>query len=89
MKKIFIPFIAIAIATLSSCNGEKRSDRWNSCNCRKIEEVSESDKGPFVSASGKAENSADLSTWMMGYVTKVYVQIGQKSECGTNIGKYQ
>jgi hypothetical protein len=42
-----------------------------------------------VSASGKAENSADLSTWMMGYVTKVYVQIGQKSECGTNIGKYQ
>jgi tellurite resistance protein TehA-like permease len=26
-EKIFIPFIAIAIATLSSCNGEKRSDR--------------------------------------------------------------
>jgi hypothetical protein len=49
------------------------------CNCRKISEVSESDKGPFVSASGKLyENSADLSTRMMGYVTKVYVQIGQK-----------
>jgi hypothetical protein len=25
MKKIFIPFIAIAIATLSSCNGEKKA----------------------------------------------------------------
>jgi hypothetical protein len=31
-----------------------------------------------VSASGKVVNSADLSTWMMGYVTKVYVQIGTK-----------
>jgi hypothetical protein len=28
----------------------------------KISEVSESDKGPFVSASGKVVNSADLST---------------------------
>jgi hypothetical protein len=45
----------------------------------KISEVSESDKGPFVSQRKVvAENSADLSTRMMGYVTKVYVQIGQK-----------
>ncbi len=40
--------------------------------------------GGFVSASGKieAENSADISTRMMGYVTKVHVQVGQKVKQG-------
>jgi hypothetical protein len=52
MKKIFIPFIAIAIATLSPVM-EKKEAIDETCNCRKISEVSESDKGPFVSASGK------------------------------------
>jgi hypothetical protein len=33
-EKIFIPFIAIAIATLSSCNGEKEAID-ETCNCRK------------------------------------------------------
>jgi RND family efflux transporter MFP subunit len=88
MKKILIPFIAIAIATLSSCNGEKKEavDETPAIVV-KISEVSESDKGPFVSASGKvvAENSADLSTRMMGYVTKVYVQIGQKVSVGQTL----
>jgi hypothetical protein len=68
---------------------EKKSDRWNSAIAVKISEVSESDKGPFVTpAEVVTENSADLSTRMMGYVTKVYVQIGTKVS-GTNIGKYQ
>ncbi len=44
--------------------------------------VSENDNSPFVTASGKieAENSANLSTRMMGYVTKVHVKVGQKVE---------
>lgn len=40
--------------------------------------------GGFVTASGKieAENSANISTRMMGYVTKVHVQVGQKVNKG-------
>jgi len=40
--------------------------------------------GRFVTASGtiEAENSADVSTRMMGYVTKVHVQVGQKVKQG-------
>jgi RND family efflux transporter MFP subunit len=39
---------------------------------------------PFVTASGKieAENSANVSTRMMGYVTKVHVKVGQKVRAG-------
>ena len=38
----------------------------------------------FVTASGKieAENSANVSTRMMGYVTKVHVKVGQKVNAG-------
>ncbi|PJE41674.1 MAG: efflux RND transporter periplasmic adaptor subunit [Flavobacterium sp.] len=38
----------------------------------------------FVTASGKieAENSANVSTRMMGYVTKVHVKVGQKVKAG-------
>lgn len=39
---------------------------------------------PYVTASGKieAENSANVSTRMMGYVTKVHVKVGQKVTAG-------
>ncbi len=42
------------------------------------------DNSGFVTASGKieAENSANISTRMMGYVTKVHVQVGQKVKQG-------
>lgn len=42
------------------------------------------DTSGFVTASGKieAENSANISTRMMGYVTKVHVQVGQKVNNG-------
>jgi len=85
MKKIFIPIIAIAISTLISCNGEKKEAVAESpAIAVKVSGVSENDNSPFVSASGKieAENSANLSTRMMGYVTKVYVQIGQPVKSG-------
>lgn len=38
----------------------------------------------MVTASGKieAENSANVSTRMMGYITKVYVKVGQKVSAG-------
>lgn len=88
MKKIFIPIITIAISTLISCNGEKKEAAAESpAIAVKVSGVSENDNSPYVSASGKieAENSADLSTRMMGYVTKVYVQIGQKVRAGQTL----
>jgi RND family efflux transporter MFP subunit len=70
---------------LISCNGEKKEAVAESpAIAVKVSGVAENDNSPFVSASGKieAENSADLSTRMMGYVTKVYVQIGQQVKAG-------
>ena len=49
-----------------------------------INEISGSHQGQFVTASGKveAENSANLSTRMMGYVTAVKVKTGEKVSKG-------
>lgn len=48
------------------------------------QEISGSQQGHYVTASGKveAENSANLSTRMMGYVTAVKVKTGQKVSQG-------
>jgi RND family efflux transporter MFP subunit len=87
MKKI-ITLILISLFILTSCNGEKKEAVAESpAIAVKVSGVSENDNSPYVSASGKieAENSADLSTRMMGYVTKVYVQIGQKVNAGQTL----
>ncbi len=66
---------------LISCNDEKKETiTQEPAIAVKVSGVSENDNRPFVTASGKieAENSANLSTRMMGYVTKVNVQVGQK-----------
>ncbi|SEA42243.1 RND family efflux transporter, MFP subunit [Flavobacterium gillisiae] len=77
--------IASLFVLLISCNGEKKEAVAESpAIAVKVSGVSENSNSDFVSASGKieAENSADLSTRMMGYVTKVYVQIGQQVKAG-------
>jgi RND family efflux transporter MFP subunit len=87
MKKI-ISLISISLFILTSCNGAKKEDLAESpVIAVKVSGVSENDKSPFVSASGKieAENSADLSTRMMGYVTKVHVIVGQKVNAGQSL----
>ncbi|MBC5837789.1 efflux RND transporter periplasmic adaptor subunit [Flavobacterium muglaense] len=88
MKKIFIPIIAIAISTLTSCNGEKKEALAESpAIVVKVSGASQNDNSPFVSASGKieAENSANISTRMMGYVTKVHVTVGQRVNAGQTL----
>lgn len=85
MKKIFIPIIAVAITILSSCNGEKKEVvAKEPAIAVKVSGISSGDNGPFITASGKieAEKSANLSTRMMGYVTKIHVQVGQKVGAG-------
>jgi RND family efflux transporter MFP subunit len=84
MKKI------IAILTLStflslSCGKEKIEITNNTpAIAVKVSGISANNNLPFVTASGKveAENSANVSTRMMGYITKVHVKVGQKVVAG-------
>lgn len=83
MKKIFIPLLALIV--LASCESKKNEDIVKEpAIAVKVSGISENKNSPFVTASGKieAENSANLSTRMMGYVTKVHVQVGQKVGAG-------
>jgi RND family efflux transporter MFP subunit len=80
----------IAILTLStflflSCGKEKTEIANNTpAIAVKVSGISTDTNSPFVTASGKieAENSANVSTRMMGYITKVHVKVGQKVGAG-------
>ena len=76
---------SLFVLLLSSCNGEKKEAVIKEAAIAvKVSGASENNNGQFVTASGKieAENSANLSTRMMGYVTKLHVQVGQKVGAG-------
>lgn len=84
MKKI-IAILSISAVFLTSCGGDKKEQITKEpAIAVKVSGVSENDNSPFVTASGKieAENSANLSTRMMGYVTKIHVKVGQKVGAG-------
>jgi RND family efflux transporter MFP subunit len=84
MKKI-IAILSITAVLLTSCGGDKKEQITKEpAIAVKVSGVSENDNSPFVTASGKieAENSANLSTRMMGYVTKIHVKVGQKVGAG-------
>jgi len=84
MKKI-ITLVSLSLFILTSCQGEKKETSPQSpAIAVKVRGVSNNGNSPFVSASGKieAENSANLSTRMMGYVTKIHVAVGQKVGAG-------
>lgn len=84
MKKI-IAILSISAVLLTSCGGDKKEQiAKEPAIAVKVSGVSENDNSPFVTASGKieAENSANLSTRMMGYVTKIHVKVGQKVGAG-------
>lgn len=84
MKKI-ITLVSLSLFILTSCNGEKKEAlSKESAITVKMSGISANTNSPFVTASGKieAENSANLSTRMMGYVTKIHVEVGQKVGVG-------
>lgn len=84
MKKI-IAILTISAVFLTSCGGDKKEQiKAEPAIAVKVSGVSENTDGGFISASGKieAENSANLSTRMMGYVTKIHVKVGQKVGAG-------
>jgi RND family efflux transporter MFP subunit len=84
MKKI-IAILSISAIFLTSCGGDKKEPvKEEPAIAVKVSGVSENANGSFITASGKieAENSANLSTRMMGYVTKIHVKVGQKVGAG-------
>ena len=84
MKKI-ITILTISSLLLIACGKESKEALENEpAIAVKVSGISENNNSPFVTASGKieAENSANLSTRMMGFVTKIHVQVGQKVNAG-------
>jgi RND family efflux transporter MFP subunit len=84
MKKI-IAITILSTSLLTSCGGDKKEKAAELAAIPvKINGKLDTNNSPFVTASGKieAENSANLSTRMMGYVTKVHVKVGQNVRAG-------
>lgn len=84
MKKI-ITIITLSSLILTSCGSDKKE------NAASLPVITvqvagnvENFNNPYVTASGKieSENSANLSTRMMGYVTNVHVKVGQNISAG-------
>lgn len=86
MKKIIISITVLSLVSfLTSCSEEKQKLIHElPAIAVTINEIADSHTDSYVSASGKieAENSADISTRMMGYVTSVKVKTGQKVSKG-------
>ena len=84
MKKIIILLSLSAVLFISCGKDKKESTNNEPAIAVKVSGTSADSNGSFVTASGKidAENSANLSTSMMGYVTKVNVKVGQKVTAG-------
>lgn len=83
--KIKITFLFFLTATLFfSCGSDRKETKELTPIAVKVRVNSENSNSPFITASGKieAENSANVSTRMMGYITKVHVKVGQKVRAG-------
>lgn len=85
MKKIALLFIASGLSIFTACkNHEQKNEQSSAAIPVKVQPVSQNAVGQLLTASGQltAQNNANLSTRMMGYVTKVYVTAGQKVNAG-------
>lgn len=85
MKALYIlPFIMLLTAV--SCGKKDKAPIANVTApvTVQVSSITATNNTPFISASGKvqASNSAELSTRMMGYVTNVYVNVGDKVQKG-------
>lgn len=82
MRNIYkVTVLTLAILTMSCGNKENTIVVDNSAPVAvKISKVQSNNNKLFITASGKiqAQNSAELSTRMMGFVTNVHVNVGDK-----------
>ncbi len=84
MKKI-ITVVTIASLIMTSCGSDKKENITNLPAIPvQVSGNTENSNSAYITASGKieSENSANLSTRMMGYVTKVNVKVGQNVSAG-------
>ena len=84
MKKI-LSIITLSTLLLVSCGEDKKEIKNNELAVPvKLSIKSENSNSAYITASGKIESeySANLSTRMMGYVTKVNVKVGQNVSAG-------
>ena len=83
MKKT-ITILSLTLLFISCGKDTKETANNEPAIAVQLSGISNDNNSPFVTASGKieAENSANLSTRMMGYVTKVHVKVGQKVGAG-------
>lgn len=86
-NKNYIPVTLLAIALLvASCGDDNKKLLADSSPAVAVttSAVSEDSNNPFLTVSGKVEavKSANISTRMMGYVDKIYVQVGEKVQNG-------
>lgn len=82
---ITVAFLAITLLVVSCGNDDKKKVADSSpAVAVTTSAVSEDSSNPFLTVSGKVEavKSADISTRMMGYVDKIYVQVGEKVQNG-------
>ena len=85
MSKKIITILTLSTFLFLSCGKDKKEVTNNEpAIAVQVSGISADSNAPFVTASGKieAENSANVSTRMMGYVTKVHVKVGQKVGAG-------
>lgn len=85
ISKKIVAILSISTLIFISCGKEKKETTNNEpAIAVKVSGISADNNSEFVTASGKieAENSANVSTRMMGYVTKVNVKVGQKVSAG-------
>lgn len=85
MKKIQLFFIVLFATIITSCGGDKKNTVTQlPAILVQVNDVSESTTSQFINASGtvEAENSATLSTRLMGFVNKVHVKTGQEVRDG-------
>jgi RND family efflux transporter MFP subunit len=85
MSKKILSILTISSLILTSCGNDKKENVADLPAIPvKVAGNSENSNSPYITASGKieSENSANLSTRMMGYVTKVNVKVGQNVSAG-------
>lgn len=86
MKKYIHLFTITAASIFAiSCNNTHKASEQNLPVINvKVNQTNQTANGSFISVSGKiqAVNSAELSTRIMGYVTKSYVAVGDKVKKG-------
>lgn len=84
MSKNIIVITLVSALVLTSCGDKKEKATELAAIPVKINGKLDTKNSPFITASGKieAEKSANLSTRMMGYVTKLHVKVGQNVHSG-------